>query len=378
MLLRDFQRVLEKRLQEKRPLIQILLGPRQVGKTTAAQAMFDAWQGPKVIASADAPTPPQASWIQHHWEQARLKGEGVLLILDEVQKVPGWSEQVKILFDADRGKRDIRVLLLGSSSLYMQKGMRESLAGRFELVSAPHWTFAECAEAFGWDFQTYLRFGAYPAAVSFIDDQERWRSYILNSIIEPVLGKDILGQHPVNSPALFRQTFELAVHYPAQVVSFQKLLGQLQDRGNAATIKHYLTLLEQSYLLLLLEKFSGSAIQSRGSSPKIVVLNQALTHAYQAQDRLNREPGWYGHMVESVVGAHLHLVPGSELFYWREGKDEVDYVLKTPHETIAIEIKSGVRRKGKGVEAFSRRHPKVRCETWNFERCLRFLSEGEL
>ncbi|MBI4126686.1 MAG: DUF4143 domain-containing protein [Deltaproteobacteria bacterium] len=223
-----------------------------------------------------------------------------------------------------------------------------------------------------------VKTGAYPGAVPFISDQERWRNYILSSIIEPVLGKDILGQHPVNSPALFRQTFELAVHYPAQVISFQKLLGQLQDRGNAATIKHYLTLFEQSYLLLLLKKYNGSAIQTRGSSPKIVVLNQALIHAYQTQDRIDREPGWYGHVVESVMGAHLHRVPGGELFYWREGKDEVDYVLKTPQETIAIEIKSGVRRKGKGVQAFSRRYPHIRCETWDIERCLHFLSHGTL
>lgn len=375
MIIRDFQTILEKRLGEKKPLIQILLGPRQVGKTTAAEHLVNAWKGPKIMVTADSPAPPQPAWIEHHWDQARLKGDGTLLILDEVQKIPGWSEQVKILFDTDRDKRDLRVLLLGSSSLYMQKGLRESLAGRFELVSAPHWSYPEFEQAFGWDFSTYLRFGAYPGAVSFAQDEERWRSYILQSIIEPVLGKDILGQHPVNNPALFRQTFELAVQYPAQIISLQKLLGQLQDRGNASTIRNYLTLLEQSYLILTLQKYSGSVAQTRASMPKIIVLNQALTHAYQSQERL-KELTWYGYVFESVMGAHLHRIPNSELFYWREGKDEVDYVLKTPRETVAIEIKSGLPRRGKGIQAFSRRYPKIRCEVWDFEKCLHFLKKG--
>lgn len=378
IITRPFHTVLKKRLREKNPLIQILLGPRQVGKTTAAQAIYEEWNGPKIMASADSPTPPQATWIQHHWEQARLKGRRTLLILDEVQKVPGWSEQVKILFDVDRGRRDLRVLLLGSSSLFMQKGLRESLAGRFELVPAPHWPFAEFKKAFGWDFDTYLRFGAYPGAVSFIDNEERWRSYILNSIIEPVLGKDILGQQSVGNPPLFRQTFELAVCYPAHVISLQKLLGQLQDRGNASTIKHYLNLFEQSFLLLTLQKYTGSVIQTRGSSPKIIVLNQALAHAYQSQGRLSREPNWYGHVFESLVGMHLNLIPNSELYYWKEGKDEVDYILRTPQKTVAIEIKSGSHRKGKGLLEFARRYRKVHCETWDFSRCLQFLSDGNL
>ena len=378
MITRTFHTTLEQRLQERMPLIQVLLGPRQVGKTTAATAIYEAWAGPKIMASADAPSPPRPSWIEHYWEQARLKGDGALLILDEVQKVSGWSEQVKILFDADRGKKDLRILLLGSSSLYMQTGLTESLAGRFELVRAPHWSFLEFQKAFQWDFNTYLSFGAYPGSVAMYPDENRWRSYILDGIIEPVLGKDILGQHPVNNPALFRQTFELAVQYPAKIVSFQKLLGQLQDRGNAHTIKHYLSLLEKSFLILTLQKYSGSTIQSRTSSPKIIVLNQALTHAYQSQKRLNQEPEWYGFVFESLMGAHLHQLENIRLYYWKEGKEEVDYVIETPEETVAIEIKSSRRRKsGKGLRLFSQRYPKVRCETWNFDRCLEFLSTGK-
>ena len=374
MITLQFQKVLQKRLREKNPLLQILLGPRQVGKTTAAEAIYQEWSGKKIMASADSPSPPSPDWIRHHWEQARLKGAGTLLILDEVQKVPGWSEQVKILFDPDRGKRDLRVLLLGSSSLYLQKGLRESLAGRFELIRASHWSYTDFREAFGWDFETYLRFGAYPGTVPLKEEESRWRHYILNSIIEPVLGKDILGQHPVNNPALFRQTFELVMHYPAQVVSFQKLLGQLQERGNAATIKQYLHLLEQSFLIKTLQKYSGSPLQIRTSSPKIVVLNQALNHAYQPPEKLAQDLDWRGRVFESVVGAHLSQVPDSDLYYWKEGTAEVDYILRTPKGLYALEIKSGHRKSSKGIYLFSKRYPKARCEVWDFEKSLQFLN----
>lgn len=308
-----------------------------------------------------------------------MKGPGTLLILDEVQKVPGWSEQIKLLFDEDRGKRDLRVLLLGSSSLYMQRGIRESLAGRFELTRAPHWSFQEFKTEFSWDFNTYMRFGAYPAAVRFATDEPRWRNFILHSIVEPVLTKDILGQHPVNNPALFRQTLELAVQYPAQIISLQKLLGQLQNRGNAATIRHYLQLFEQCFLISMLQKYTGSIIQTRASSPKIVVMNPALTNAYQSHSKLDDDMKWYGHCFESIVGMHLHRIPECELFYWKEGDNEVDYIIKTPRETVAIEIKSGTRiRQSQGVVAFAKRYPKIRCETWGLDRCLRFMEDGVL
>ena len=354
------------------------MGPRQVGKTTAAKGIFDAWQGPKTMITADAPSPPKSEWIRTHWEQTREKGDGALLIIDEVQKVPGWSEQVKILFDQDRGQRDIKILLLGSSALYLQRGLSESLAGRFELLQAHHWSLQEFAEAFGWNFERYFHFGAYPGAVPFAADEERWRNYILHSIVEPVLGKDILSLHPVNNPALFRQTFEIAVQYPAQIVSFQKILGQLQDRGNAATIKHYLTLLEKSFLLKMLQKFSGAVVQTRTSSPKIVVLNPALTHAYQSPRRLDIDPSWRGFMMESLVGAHLARLPNTELFYWRDGPMEVDYILKSPEGLVAIEIQSGRHRKTNGLAAFAKQYPKVHCESWNQEQCLDFMRTGKI
>lgn len=379
MLIRNFQTTLKSRLKEKNLLIQIVIGPRQVGKTTAAQALYDQWEGPKLMITADAPSPPPAEWIRHHWEQARQKGDGTLFIIDEVQKIPSWSEQIKLLFDQDRNKRDLKIILLGSSSLFLQKGMTESLAGRFELIEAPHWSYAECKKAFNWNFETYLSFGAYPGAVPFIRDESRWRHYILNSIIEPILSKDILGVYPVDKPALFRQTFELAVQYPSKIISLQKMLGQLQDRGNAATIKHYLNLLEKTFLIKTLQKYSGSPIQIKQSSPKIVVLNSALIHAYRSPERLKQEPEWFGDVFESVLGAQLSRLPDSELFYWREGNLEVDYILKTPKELYALEIKSGMKKtKEKGLIAFSKKYPEAHCETWNFERGLQFLEEETL
>ncbi|MCP5464402.1 MAG: ATP-binding protein [Deltaproteobacteria bacterium] len=370
---------LNKRFQEDNPLIQIILGPRQVGKTTLARDLFDKWQGPKVMVSADSPAPPKPDWIEFHWLSAREKGQGTLLIIDEIQKVPQWSEQVKILFDQDRNRFDIKVLLLGSSSLYLQKGLSESLAGRFELIHMPHWSFLEFHQAFEWDFDQYLRYGAYPGSISLSSDETRWRSYILNSIIEPVLGKDILALHPVNKPALFRQAFEIAVQYPCYEISYQKMLGQLQERGNAATIKNYLNLLEKSFLIRTLQKYSGSSIRARTSSPKILVLNLALTHAYQSQSRLEQDSDWFGHVFENIVGNHLNLIPNSELYYWRDGSYEVDFVLKTPQKLYGIEIKSGrKKRRSDGLMAFKKTYPKAICLQWNRDDCLRFMTTMQI
>jgi len=373
---RPFQAILLKRLLEPLPLLQVLLGPRQVGKTTAATQIFQTWQGAKLMVSADAPIPLSADWIRYQWQQAKNLGEEALLIIDEIQKVPGWSEQIKILFDAERRKKHLRVLLLGSSSLNLQKGLSESLAGRFELSFAPHWSFAECSAAFGWDFKTYLKFGGYPGAQPFIGDVERWRQYILNSIIEPVLGRDILGQVRIDKPALFRQCFELIAQYPAQEVSLAKLLGQLQDRGNATTIKYYLNLFEQTYLIRSLTKYSGSQLAVRASSPKILILNNALTHAWTSPLRIDIDPVWYGRVFEATLGAQLAQIPNSQLFYWREGNAEVDFVLKTGTHIYGIEIKSGVRQTTtRGLETFSKKYPKAKCLLWAEAECMAFLTQ---
>ncbi len=349
------------------------MGPRQVGKTTAARQVCAQWKGPTHMVSADGPTPPDTAWIELEWHRAQQKGPGSLLVIDEIQKIPRWSEQIKRLYD-DPARKSLHVLLLGSSSLYLQRGLGESLAGRFEIIPAPHWSFGEWERAFGEDFEGYLRHGAYPAMAELQQDEARWRQYVLQSIIEPVLGKDILGQQSIGNPALFRQTFELAVQCPAHIVSLQKLLGQLQDRGSVATIRHYLELFEQCFLLRVLHKYSGSIVQTRSSIPKIVILNAALTHAYQTWQRLSTDQHWYGFVFESAVGAHLAQVPNSQLYYWREGRDEVDYVLKTPAALYAIEVKSGrTIRTQRGLAAFARKFPKARCETWEYSTAIAFM-----
>ena len=375
MLIRSFQKILQDRLHEKSPLIQILLGPRQVGKTTVAKQILDQWKGHKVMITADGPTPPGAEWIRWNWEKALKLAPNCLFIVDEVQKVPGWSEIIKVLFDRERGQGNLKVLLLGSSSLYLQKGLHESLAGRFELIHAPHWSFAECREYFGWNIDEYLKYGAYPGCADFAQDEARWKTYILDSIIEPVLSRDILSQQSVANPALFRQTFELAMKYPAQIISFQKMLGQLQERGNASTMKHYLTLFEKCFLLLPLQKYSGSQIQTKASSPKILIHNPALIMAYQPRTRTADAPEWFGHVFESIMGAHLARIPHSELYYWRQGPFEVDYILRTPNATTAIEIKANYKKSEKGLKEFSKKYTRVRCESWNYDDCLRFLSQ---
>jgi predicted AAA+ superfamily ATPase len=372
------KQILHQRLEESNPLIQVLIGPRQVGKTTIAKALFDPWSQAKIMVTADSPSPPDWHWVEFHWQQARLQGKKTLLIIDEIQKVLGWSEVVKKLFDEDRDHRDLRILFLGSSSLDIQHGLSESLAGRFELLKARHWSYADCHLAFDWDFQTYLKFGGYPGASKFISDEERWRDYILHSIIEPVLSKDILGQVRIAKPALFRQCFELCMNYPAQEISLQKLLGQLQDKGNAETIKNYLEFLEKSFLIKIISKYSGSKIVTRTSSPKIIVLNTALVNAYHTGKQVGENPEWQGHLFESLMGAYLACIPHNQLYYWREKNLEVDYVIKTPNGLRAIEIKSGRKKNTTaGLQAFAQKYPKAKCMTWNFDDCLEILKNPE-
>lgn len=376
-LIRSYETVLSKRLREKNPLIQVVIGPRQVGKTTAAEAIYDQWHGSKLMISADSPTPPTADWIKWNWEKAINLGPNTLFIIDEIQKVSGWSEQIKALFDKERGKGNLKILLLGSSSLYLHKGLAESLTGRFELVRATHWTFKECHEYFNWDIDKYLAYGGYPGAAQFINDFSRWKNYILNSIIEPVLGRDILGHQMIANPALFRQAFEIIMGYPAQVISFQKLLGQIQNRGNAATVKNYLNVFEKSYLVSNLEKYSGSHLRIKSSSPKIIILNPALINVYQPEDRLATDNKWYGHVFESVVGAHLLWKYDMPPCYWKKGNFEVDFIIKTPNETLAIEIKSGRHKDGRGLKEFSKEYPSARYELWDKVECLRFLGGSD-
>jgi predicted AAA+ superfamily ATPase len=329
------------------------------------------------LVSADEMTPPTADWIELNWKIARGMGEGALLVIDEIQKVPGWSERVKRLFDEDRESRRLKVVLLGSASPLMQRGMAESLAGRYEIIHAGHWSLPECREAFGWGLAEFLKFGGYPAAAELCGDFPRWRDFINHSIIEPVLQRDLLSLAVVNKPALFRQTFQLCLAYPAMEISLQKLLGQLQESGNVTTIKHYLELFEGAFLIKVLQKYSGSELKKRGSSPKIIPLNTALVNARRDSFPLAQDTEWLGRIFECAVGAEL-CRRYEDVMYWREGGAEVDFVVKTQRSLLAIEVKSGrVKRMG-GLERFCQRYQEAQPVVLDLEKGMRFLDGGDV
>ena len=355
-IIREFTTVLEARLQESLNFIQVVLGPRQVGKTTALRQITERWPGRVQMVSADESSVPSADWIELNWKIARAKGTGTLLIIDEIQKIPEWSQTVKRLFDEDRAARRLKVVLLGSASLMLQKGLADSLAGRYEVLHAGHWNLKECRAAFNWDLNLFLKFGGYPAAAELITDVKRWKDFINRSIIEPVLLKDLLSVVPVHKPALFRQTFLLSLAYPAMEVSLQKMLGQLQESGNVSTIKHYLELFEAAYLIKTLQKYSGSEVRKRGSSPKIIPLNTGLVNAQRNPLDVDENPDWFGRIFECAVGAEL-CRQFDDVFYWRDGNDEVDFVVKSESNIFAIEVKSGRIRHTSGLAKFVQRYP---------------------
>lgn len=364
---------LKARLAEpKLAFLQVLIGPRQTGKSTLIRQVADSWTGAKEIASADGLTTPGSQWIEFLWQKATEQSGPSLLAIDEIQKVAGWSEVIKILFDKHRHHPNLRVILTGSASLTLQSGLTESLAGRYEIIRSPHWGFDECSQAFRWDLPTYLKFGGYPAPAELISDVDRWRSIIRDGIVEPVLSRDLQSAVNIQKPALLRQLFALAMKYPAQEISYQKLLGQLQDHGNTATIRHYLDILKGGFLLETLEKFSGSAIRQKSSTPKIIALAPALIHAFSDPKEIDSDPEWRGRVFESAIGAHL-LRTGCELFYWREGDREVDFVAAFGHELFAIEVKSGRRKRAHGIIEFKKRFPKVKTIIFDWESGGRFL-----
>lgn len=316
-------------------------------------------------ASADEPTLRGRQWIEEQWDAARLlqRREGVkevVLALDEVQKIVGWSETVKRLWDEDMAAGcNLKVILLGSAPLLIQRGLTESLAGRFEILHLPHWTFSEMRSCFGWNLDTYLFHGSYPGAAPLITDPERWSRYILDALIETTIARDVLLLTRVDKPALLRRLFELACNYSGQILSYTKMLGQLQDAGNTTTLAHYLNLLAGAGMVTGLQKYSGSTVRRRGSSPKLQVLNTALMTAPLglSMDEAQSDRAFWGRLVESAVGAHLANAQSAgtcKVFYWREGNHEVDFVVQAGRSLTAIEVKSG-RARGilTGMDAFS-------------------------
>ncbi len=387
-------RTLLDRLSEPPRFLIFVAGPRQVGKTTLvhdALSQFnrsdyhfipvdqpDISRAPGLFSAEDIAydrnaRPKDAAWLVEQWQRARAAArestDGHILVLDEIQKIPRWSDAVKGLWDADRAEGlKLHVVLLGSSPLLMQKGMSESLTGRYELMRVTHWSFLEMHEAFDFDLEDYIYFGGYPGSAAYIRDEPRWRNYVNGSLIEPSIEKDILMMTRVDKPALLKQLFHLGCNYSGQIFSYTKMQGQLQDAGNTVTLAHYLDLLGNAGLIYGLQKYAGQQHRRRASSPKLNVLNNALMSAgsgyTKAEAKADRS--YWGRLVESAVGAHLYNTghPDCNLYYWREGSREVDFIIGRGKKLTAIEVKSGpASGHASGLDIFEE----------NFGKCQKLL-----
>ncbi len=386
--------ILKQRLREKPRFMMVISGPRQIGKTTLVrQALsncphtFEAADQPfasglySPTGAADSPTlhrplpgaPPDTERLVRVWQQARSKASArqgdrpYVLAIDEVQKIPRWSEVVKGLWDADRAEGvPLHVVLLGSSPWLMQKGLTESLAGRYEPIPMTHWSYNEMQLAFDFSLDEYIYFGGYPGSADFIRDEERWRAYVRGALIDPNIEKDILQMTRVDKPALLKSLFQLGCGaYSGQIISYTKLQGQLQDAGNTVTLAHYLDLLSNAGLLTGLSKYAGRKHRQRASSPKLNALNTALISALSGYSFLEAQSdrSFWGRMVESAVGAHLINTASDTctVHYWRESPNEVDFVLSKGRRLLAIEVKSSTSAtKLKGLAAFTAQYKEAR------------------
>lgn len=349
--------------------MQVVAGARQVGKTTMVRQVVADREAPVRFASADQPSLRSSAWIEQQWEAARrsITDRGAILVIDEIQKAEDWAEAVKRLWDEDtHAGLPLHVVLLVSAPLLIQQGLSESLAGRFEILRLPHWSYPEMQAAFGVSFEEYVTFGAYPGAADLRHEPERWTRYILDSLVETTIARDVLLLTRLHKPALLRRLFELGCRYSGQVLSYNKMLGQLHDAGNTTTLAHYLELLSAAGLLTGLQKYSGSEVRKRASSPKLQVLNTALMTATSevGPETLQEDRRRWGRWVESAVGAHLANAASSgdcELYYWREGNDEVDFVLRRGSSVVGIEVKGGTARQAhEGLESLEAHFGKVR------------------
>ena len=357
------------RFLEPRKRIQVIAGPRQVGKTTSVEQAVAEYRGGYTYKLAEGLGFSPLDWLVTEWNAARVRAKaegGHLLIIDEIQKIKGWSEVVKRLWDEDSFNHvDLKVCLLGSSRLLLQKGLDESLAGRFEMIDVWHWSFADMHAAFGYSLDDYILFGGYPGAADLREDEERWKQYVRDAIIEPSITLDILNLDTVAKPELLRQTFALGCNYSAKILSYQKMVGQLQEAGNTTTISHYLRLLGEAGLLTGLEKLYDEPVRCRASSPKLAVCNNALRTAMQtcSPRAIREDPVRWGHAVESAVGAQLLSSTrrkNVDLLYWNVGCKEVDYVLRRDWEIAAIEVKSADADSVSGIREFRRRYPQAK------------------
>lgn len=359
----QYQQVME-RLLEPRLRIQVIVGPRQVGKSTLIHQVLDNIQIPFDAYNADDVVTPGQTWLSMVWEKSRIKlkqgnEQERLLVIDEIHKIPNWSETVKAEWDKDTfTKTNLKVVLLGSSRMLLMQGLSESLMGRYELIRLPHWSFTEMKDAFGWTIEQYIYFGGYPGAAPYVNDLTRWKQYVLDSLIEPSIAKDVIYSTRILKPQLLRQLFEIGSSYSGQLLALKKIASQLQDVGNLTTLAGYLDLLNQAGLLSGLQKYAQDKARKYNSVPKFQVHNSALRNVYDDYTPQNAmaNPEVWGRFVESAIGSYLvsqASVYGYKVYYWREGADEVDFVLRRNTRTIAIEIKSGRRQINRGLILFN-------------------------
>lgn len=370
MYRRPEYQTIKSRLEEPRKFIQVVMGARQVGKSTVVKQVLKDLSIPYQFYSADNVPTMNSAWISDCWAAVRgLKANNgwkeVILVIDEIQKIANWSEVVKKEWDDDSfHDRSIKVLLLGSSRVLLEKGLSESLAGRFEEIRMSHWGFQEMKECFGWSLDEYLFYGGYPGAATLVKDEDRFLQYIQSAIIEATINKDILMDTPIGKPALLRQTFELGSAYSGELLSLNKMLGSLQDAGNTATLAGYINLLDESGLLCGLQKFSIDLARRKASIPKLQVYNNALKTVFSPltfKQAIADRKAW-GRIFESGIGAYLvnqAFVHRFEVFYWRKRNDEVDFILRKKGTVVAIEVKSNAEKRTEGLDKFRTLfHPK--------------------
>ncbi|MCD8208002.1 MAG: ATP-binding protein [Bacteroidales bacterium] len=360
----EFQ-VIQARIEEPRKFIQVIIGGRQTGKSTVIKQVLAECGQPFQLFSADAVATLDRAWISNCWAATRniMEGQGLdsmLLVIDEVQKIANWSEAVKKEWDSDTfHDRNIKVVLLGSSRVFLERGLSESLAGRFEVIRMGHWSYAEMRDCFGLSLEKYIYFGGYPGAAPLIDDPDRFQQYIQSAIVDATIHRDILMDSPIGKPALLRQAFELGAAYSGELLSLNKMLGSLQDAGNTVTLAGYINLLNESALLGGLQKFHGDMARRRASIPKFQVYDNALKTIYDTPsfERALSDHKVWGRLVESCVGAHLlnlAFTQRFEVFYWRDGDAEVDFVLRKNGSLIALEVKSNAAKNMTGLDKFKR------------------------
>lgn len=362
--IRNHYNILRERISEPRKFIQVLAGPRQVGKSTLVQQVLRDVSMPYTLENADGVNPEDTDWIRRVWESVRIAMQlqhevEHLLVIDEVQKIDNWSEAVKKEWDKDsREGRNMKVVLLGSSRLLIKKGLTESLAGRFELIRITHWSYTEMRDAFGYTLDQYIYYGGYPGPAMMIGDEKRWKKYIKDSLVAPAIEKDVIMTSNIYKPALMKRTFELGCSYSGERLSLTKMIGQLQDAGNVTTVAAYIDILSQCALLCGLQKYANDDSRKYNSIPKFQVFNNALLTTYKGrtflQDRQDTDV--WGRWVESAIGAYLVSMAEEleyKVYYWRERNDEVDFVVVSDDVTLAIEVKSGRRKMNSGLPKFT-------------------------